>query len=106
MRQLTPSRFLRPTLQVLGAMRLVALASLLCGLAPNVETLIAARALQGVGGALLTPGSLALISASFHGPDRAMAIGAWSGLGGIAGAVGPFLGGRLIRNTARQSMAR
>jgi EmrB/QacA subfamily drug resistance transporter len=73
-----------------------ALASLLCGLAPNVETLIAARALQGVGGALLTPGSLALISASFHGSDRAAAVGAWSGLGGIAGAIGPFLGGWLI----------
>ena len=78
-----------------------ALASLLCGLAPNVETLIAARALQGVGGALLTPGSLALISASFHGPDRARAIGAWSGLGGIAGAVGPFLGGWLVEWTWR-----
>jgi EmrB/QacA subfamily drug resistance transporter len=73
-----------------------ALASLLCGLAPNVEVLIAARALQGVGGALLTPGSLALISASFHGTDRAAAVGAWSGLGGIAGAVGPFLGGWLV----------
>ncbi len=73
-----------------------ALASLLCGLAPDVGTLVAARALQGVGGALLTPGSLALISASFHGPDRAAAIGAWSGLGGIAGAVGPFLGGWLV----------
>jgi EmrB/QacA subfamily drug resistance transporter len=73
-----------------------ALASLLCGLAPDVGTLIAARALQGVGGALLTPGSLALISASFHGRDRAAAIGAWSGLGGIAGAVGPFLGGWLV----------
>jgi EmrB/QacA subfamily drug resistance transporter len=73
-----------------------ALASLACGLAPDVGTLIAARALQGVGGALLTPGSLALISASFHGPDRAAAVGAWSGLGGIAGAVGPFLGGWLI----------
>jgi len=73
-----------------------ALASLLCGLAPNLELLIAGRALQGVGGALLTPGSLALISASFHGPDRAAAIGAWSGLGGIAGAVGPFLGGWLV----------
>ena len=73
-----------------------AVASLLCGLSPNVETLIAARALQGVGGALLTPGSLALISASFHGPDRAAAVGAWSGLGGIAGAIGPFLGGWLV----------
>ncbi len=78
-----------------------ALASLLCGLAPNIETLIAARALQGVGGALLTPGSLALISASFHGPDRAAAIGAWSGLGGIAGAIGPFLGGFLVEWTWR-----
>jgi EmrB/QacA subfamily drug resistance transporter len=73
-----------------------AAASLICGLAPNIETLIAARALQGVGGALLTPGSLALISASFHGPDRGAAVGAWSGLGGIAGAIGPFLGGWLV----------
>ena len=73
-----------------------ALASLLCGLAPNLELLIAGRALQGVGGALLTPGSLALISASFRGPDRAAAVGAWSGFGGIAGAIGPFLGGWLV----------
>ncbi|HSU09748.1 MAG TPA: DHA2 family efflux MFS transporter permease subunit, partial [Pseudonocardia sp.] len=73
-----------------------AVASLLCGLAPNLELLIAGRALQGVGGALLTPGSLALISASFRGPDRAAAVGAWSGLGGVAGAVGPFVGGWLV----------
>jgi EmrB/QacA subfamily drug resistance transporter len=73
-----------------------AVASLACGLAPNIEVLVAARALQGVGGALLTPGSLALISASFRGPDRAAAVGAWSGLGGLAGAVGPFLGGWLV----------
>src|SRR5689334_16028180 len=78
-----------------------ALASLACGLAPNIETLVAARALQGVGGALLTPGSLAIISASFHGKDRAAAVGAWSGLGGIAGAVGPFLGGWLVEWTWR-----
>ena len=73
-----------------------ATASLLCGLAPDIRTLVAARALQGVGGALLTPGSLAILQATFHPLDRARAIGAWSGLGGIAGAVGPFLGGWLI----------
>ena len=73
-----------------------ACASAACGLAQNIEMLVAARALQGVGGALLTPGSLALISASFRGPDRAAAIGAWSGIGGLAGAVGPFLGGFLV----------
>ncbi|MDP9862179.1 MULTISPECIES: MFS transporter [Streptosporangium] len=73
-----------------------ALASALCGLAPNVETLIAARALQGVGGALLTPGSLAIIQASYVREDRPKAIGAWSGLGGTAAAVGPLLGGWLV----------
>ncbi|MFB9676377.1 MFS transporter [Streptosporangium vulgare] len=73
-----------------------ALASALCGLAPNVETLIAARALQGVGGALLTPGSLAIIQASFDSEDRPRAIGAWSGLGGVAAAIGPLLGGWLV----------
>jgi EmrB/QacA subfamily drug resistance transporter len=73
-----------------------ALASALCALAPTIQLLIAARALQGVGGALLTPGSLAMISASFVPGDRAKAIGAWSGFGGIASAVGPFLGGYLV----------
>ncbi|MEU6140073.1 MFS transporter [Streptomyces sp. NPDC047081] len=71
-------------------------ASLLCGLAPNAGVLIAARALQGVGGALLTPGSLALIQASFHPDDRGRAVGLWSGFGGIGAAVGPFLGGWLV----------
>jgi EmrB/QacA subfamily drug resistance transporter len=73
-----------------------AVASALCAVAPNEQVLIAARALQGVGGALLTPGSLAIISATFARSDRGKAIGAWSGLGGIAGAVGPFLGGWLV----------
>jgi MFS family permease len=68
-----------------------ALASLACALAPTIEVLIAARAVQGVGAALLTPGSLAIIEASFRSEDRGAAIGAWSGLGGIAGAAGPFL---------------
>ncbi len=73
-----------------------AVASLLCGAAPNVEVLVAARVLQGVGGALLTPGSLAILQAVFRETDRAAAVGAWSGLGGVAGALGPFVGGGLV----------
>jgi EmrB/QacA subfamily drug resistance transporter len=74
-----------------------ALASLLCGIAPTPELLIAARVLQGVGAALLMPGSLAMIQGSFHPDDRAQAIGAWSGLGGVAAAIGPFVGGALVQ---------
>jgi EmrB/QacA subfamily drug resistance transporter len=74
-----------------------ALASLLCGLAPTPAILIAARVLQGVGAALLMPGSLAMIQGSFHPDDRAQAIGAWSGLGGVAAAIGPFVGGALVQ---------
>ncbi|MFF7970731.1 DHA2 family efflux MFS transporter permease subunit [Streptomyces sp. NPDC007905] len=80
---------------VLGVVWFAA-ASLLCGLAPTPGVLIAARALQGIGGALLTPGSLALIQASFHSDDRSRAVGLWSGFGGIGAAVGPFLGGWLV----------
>ena len=65
-------------------------------MAPTVELLIFARLIQGIGGALLTPGSLAIIEASFRPADRARAIGAWSGLGGVATAFGPLLGGWLI----------
>ncbi|WP_327085235.1 MFS transporter [Nonomuraea sp. NBC_01738] len=75
-----------------------ALASALCGLAPNIEVLIAARGLQGVGGALLTPGSLAIIQASFVRGDRPRAVGAWSGLGGVASAIGPLVGGWLVQS--------
>ena len=74
-----------------------ATASAACGLAPNLETLVAARALQGVGGALLTPTSLAILQASFSQHDRGRAIGAWSGLTGVAGAIGPFAGGWLVQ---------
>src|SRR3954449_7259421 len=71
-------------------------ASLVCGLAPNPEVLIGARVLQGIGGALLTPGSLAMIQGAFAQEDRAPAIGAWSGLGSIAPAIRPFVGGALV----------
>ncbi|MGY1744068.1 MFS transporter [Blastococcus sp. SYSU D00695] len=73
-----------------------AVASLLCGLAQDTGQLVAARAVQGVGAALLTPGSLALVQASVRPGDRARAIGLWSALGGVAGLVGPFLGGALV----------
>lgn len=73
-----------------------AAASLLCAVAPTAGFLVAARALQGVGAALLTPGSLAIIEASFHPDDRAAAIGAWSGLAGVTTAIGPFVGGWLV----------
>ncbi len=88
-------RFGRRRLFVVGTVWF-AIASLLCGLAPTAETLVVARLLQGIGGGLLTPGSLAMIQGAFVRDDRAPAIGAWSGLGGIAAAVGPFLGGALI----------
>ncbi len=73
-----------------------ALASLACAVAPTIETLIAARLLQGVGGALLTPGSLAIIEATLVPDDRSRGVGRWSGLSGIAGAVGPLVGGVLV----------
>ncbi|WP_280419303.1 MFS transporter [Nocardia carnea] len=88
-------RFGRRKVFVAGAIGF-ALTSLLCGAAVSVEMLVAARVLQGVAGAMLTPGSLALISASIDDRDRGAAIGLWSGFGGVAGALGPFLGGWLI----------
>ncbi|TAK70213.1 MAG: DHA2 family efflux MFS transporter permease subunit [Actinomycetota bacterium] len=88
-------RYGRRRLLIVGAVWF-AVASLLCGLAPTAAVLVVARALQGVGGALLVPASLAVIQASFRPDDRARAIGAWTGLSGVATAVGPFLGGWLI----------
>lgn len=73
-----------------------AIASMACGIAPDATVLIVTRALQGVGAALLVPGSLAILQASFTPDDRGQAIGAWSGLGGLATAAGPLIGGYLI----------
>src|SRR6185295_11455369 len=75
-----------------------AVSSVWCGLAPGVGQLIAARAVQGVGGALLVPGSLAIISASFDEEGRGKAIGTWSGFTAITAGIGPVLGGWLIQN--------
>ncbi len=77
-----------------------AVASALCGLAQSPAQLIAARLLQGVGAALLTPGSLAMIQGSFRPADRGRVIGQWAGLGGIAAAVGPLLGGWIVQNAS------
>lgn len=88
-------RFGRRRIFLLGTMWFAG-ASLLCGVAPTSEALVAARALQGIGGALLTPGSLAILQASFAMSDRGRAVGAWSGLSGVAAATAPFVGGWLI----------
>ncbi len=73
-----------------------ALASLACAIAPSIEILIAARLVQGIGGALLTPGSLAIIEATLKSDDRGRGVGQWSGLSGIAAAIGPLVGGLLV----------
>jgi EmrB/QacA subfamily drug resistance transporter len=77
-----------------------ALSSVWCGLAANIQQLIIARAAQGVGGALLVPGSLAIISASFKAEARGKAIGTWSGFTAITAAIGPVLGGWLIEHVS------
>ena len=88
-------RFGRRRVFVIGVVWF-AIASLLCGLAPTPEVLIVARLVQGIGAALLTPGSLAMIQGAFVPADRGRAIGLWSGLTSISFAAGPFIGGALI----------
>jgi EmrB/QacA subfamily drug resistance transporter len=72
------------------------LASVLCAAAPSIGWLIAARAVQGIGGALMTPASLAIIEAAFQPADRTHAIGTWAGFSGVSSAIAPFLGGWLL----------
>ncbi|MBF6176110.1 MFS transporter [Nocardia blacklockiae] len=96
-------RFGRRRMFVWGTVGFAA-ASVLCGAAVNIQMLVLARIVQGVAGALLTPGSLALISSSIDDRDQGAAIGLWSGFGGIAGALGPFLGGWLIEVAGWRSL--
>lgn len=85
----------RRRIYVLGTM-IFGIASIGAAAAPTLGWLLGARALMGVGGALLTPGSLAILEASFVQEDRSAAIGAWAGLGGVAAALGPLAGGFLL----------
>ena len=91
--------FGRKRIYIIGVL-VFAVASIWCGLSPNIDQLIFARAAQGVGGALLVPGSLAIISSSFSEEKRGRAIGTWSGFTAITAAVGPVLGGWLIENVS------
>jgi len=88
----------------IGGLVVFTAGSLACGLASSTAELVAFRALQGLGGSLLLPGSLAIISATFHGKERGAAIGAWSAMSGVAVAVGPLVGGYLVQHVSWQSI--
>ena len=92
-------RYGRRRIFVIGVM-VFAAASAACGFAVSIGTLIAARAVQGIGAALLVPGSLAIISNSFGEDDRGRAIETWSDFSAITAAIGPVLGGRLVETVS------
>ncbi len=89
---------------VLAGVAVFTLGSAVGGLAQNIEFLIAARALQGVGGAMLIPGTLSIITQSFDGPERGAAIGIWSGVSSLAIALGPVIGGILVEKATWESI--
>ena len=93
-------RSLRPPLDISDWRGIFAIASAACGLSQSIGQLIVARAVQGIGGALLVPGSLAIISASFGEDQRGKAIGTWSGFSAITTAIGPVLGGWLVEHVS------
>jgi EmrB/QacA subfamily drug resistance transporter len=88
-------RFGRRRVFVIGILVFTA-ASMACGFAPNAVILIGARAVQGIGGAMLVPGSLAIISSAFPKEERGKAIGTWAGFSALTTALGPVLGGALV----------
>ncbi|KRC56826.1 MULTISPECIES: MFS transporter [unclassified Nocardioides] len=92
-------RFGRRRVFVIGVVGF-ALTSAACGLAPTAPVLVAARVAQGIAAALLVPGSLAMIQGTLAPADRARAIGTWTGLGGVATAIGPLLGGWLVQSAS------
>ena len=92
-------QFGRKRIFLLGVI-VFAIASVFCGISQSIEQLIIARSVQGIGGALLTPGSLAIIRSSFDSAERGKAIGTWSGFSAITSALGPLLGGWLVQNTS------
>lgn len=96
-------RYGRKRLYLIGLV-IFTLASAACGLAPNVSVLIAARVAQGIGGALLVPGSLAMIKAVIAPEDSGRAIGLWTGLSGVTSAIGPLFGGYLIHAVSWRSI--
>jgi EmrB/QacA subfamily drug resistance transporter len=88
----------------MGGLVTFTIGSLLCGLSGSIEQLIAFRAVQGLGAAMLLPGSLSIITATFSGRERGTAIGIWAAMSGLAIAIGPVVGGFLVEHVSWQSI--